>query len=184
MAQMGEKVILIDGDMRRRNLHELFGFRADTGLCDVIVDPGKLQQAIVQMEEYPNLHILPGGRQAPNPSELLGSDRMKEFIAWTREHYDRVIIDSPPLLAFSDPLVLSSLADGVILVVWGGKTAVDLIRKALSLFKGIDSKILGVVLNKIDTTRRSYYYYPYYSHYYSDRKSKKKKHSYGVRSLW
>jgi Mrp family chromosome partitioning ATPase len=63
----------------------------------------------------------------------------------------------------------------VILVVWGGRTAVDLIRKAISLFKGIDAKILGVVLNKIDTSRRSYYYYPYYSYYYSDRKRKKRK---------
>jgi polysaccharide biosynthesis transport protein len=176
MAQMGERVLIVDGDMRRHNLHDLFGIPNDTGISDVILNPGTFPRAIVRMAEYPNLDILLGGKQSPNPSELLGSDVMKEFIARMREQYDRVIIDSPPLLAFSDPLVLSSLADGVILVVWGGKTPVDLIRKAISLFKGIDAKILGVVLNKIDTTRRSYYYYPYYSYYYSDRKRKKRKH--------
>lgn len=176
MAQMGEKVLLIDGDLRRRNLHEFFDIEADAGISDVIIDPGKISQATVRIDEYPNLDILPGGKSAPNPSELLGSDLMREFIARMREQYDRVIIDSPPLLAFSDPLVLSSLADGVILVVWGGKTALELIQKSISLVQAIDAKILGVVLNKIDTTRRSYYYYPYYSYYDADRKRKKGEH--------
>lgn len=174
MGQMGEKVLIIDGDLRRHNLHELFGLTRNIGIADVIIHPEMLSQALIRMEQYPNLHILAGGKTPPNPSELLGSDRMKEFITQMRQQYDRVIIDSPPLLAFSDSLVLSSLADGVIIVIWGGKTAVDLIRKALSLLKGIDAKILGVVLNKIDTTRRSYYYYPYYSYYYADGKGKKK----------
>ena len=175
MAQMGEKVLIIDVDMRRHNLHEAFGISNDTGMTDVIIDPDKFDQAIKKLEACPNLDILLSGRQAPNPSELLGSERMRDFIVRMRERYDRVIIDSPPLLAFSDPLVLSTLADGVILVVWGGKTAIDLIRKAIQLFKGIDAKILGVVLNKIDTTRKSYYYYPYYSYYYADGKGKKKR---------
>ncbi len=175
MAQMGEKVLIIDGDLRKHNLHDAFDISNEAGVTDILVDPARLPEAIRRMEEYPNLDILTGGKKAPNPSELLGSERMKEFIARMRNQYDRVIIDSPPLLAFSDPLVLSSLADGVILVVWGGITARDLIRKAIQLFKGIDAKILGVVLNKIDTTKKSYYYYPYYSYYYSDGKTKKKK---------
>lgn len=176
MAQMGEKVLIIDGDLRRHNLHDFFDIDGETGIADVIIDPGKLSQAIVRLAEYPNLNILPGGKTPPNPSEILGSERMKELIARMRQHYDRVIIDSPPLLAFSDPLILSSLADGVILVVWGGKTAAELIRKAISHLRGIEAKILGVVLNKIDTTRHSYYYYPYYSYYYADRKHKRKRH--------
>ena len=175
MAQMGEKVLIIDGDMRRHSLHDAFAIKNEEGITDVLVEPEKFPQAIRRMEECPNLDILTGGKTAPNPSELLGSERMKEFIARMREQYDRVIIDSPPLLAFSDPLVLSSLADGVILVIWGGTTARDLIQKAIQLFKGIDAKILGVVLNKIDTTKRSYYYYPYYSYYTSDGKVKKKR---------
>jgi len=175
MAQMGEKVLIVDCDMRRRNLHNLFDISNESGISDVLVDPAKLSQAIQQLEAYPNLDIITGGTMAPNPSELLGSERMKAFIAKTRENYDRVIIDSPPLLAFSDPLVLANLADGVIMVIWGGKTPRDLIHKAIQPLKGIDARILGVVLNKIDTTKKSYYYYPYYSYYYSDRKGKKKR---------
>jgi succinoglycan biosynthesis transport protein ExoP len=161
MAQMGDKVLIIDGDLRRHNLHDVFDIGNESGVTDVLLDPAALPKAIRKMKEYPSLDILTGGKQAPNPSELLGSERMKEFIARMREQYDRVIIDSPPLLAFSDPLVLSSLADGVILVIWGGKTARDLVQKSIQLFKGIDAKILGVVLNKIDTTRQSYYSYYY-----------------------
>ncbi|MFO7667340.1 MAG: polysaccharide biosynthesis tyrosine autokinase [Desulfobacterales bacterium] len=172
MAQMGEKVLIIDGDMRRRNLHEVFGLGNTRGLSDVIVDPKNISGAILRSDKYPNLDILTGGTHAPNPSELLGSDRMKKLIALMRERYDRIILDSPPLLAFSDPLVLGSLSDGVILVIWGGKTSREIIQKSLQLLKGINTKILGVALNKIDTTKRSYYYYPYYSYYYSDRKGK------------
>ncbi|MEI6261076.1 MAG: polysaccharide biosynthesis tyrosine autokinase [Deltaproteobacteria bacterium] len=175
MAQMGEKVLIVDCDMRRRNLHNVFDIGNESGISDVLVDPAKLSQAIQHLESYPNLDILTGGTLAPNPSELLGSERMKEFIDKTREQYDRVIIDSPPLLAFSDALVLANLADGVIMVIWGGKTPRDLIHKAIQPLKGIDARILGVVLNKIDTTKKSYYYYPYYSYYYSDRKGKKKR---------
>jgi Mrp family chromosome partitioning ATPase len=98
-----------------------------------------------------------------------------ELIARVRGKYDRIILDSPPLLAFSDSLVLSRLADGVVVVIWGGKTARDMIQKSVQSLKGINAKILGVVLNKIDTTRKSYSYYPYYSHYYSDKKDTKKK---------
>jgi capsular exopolysaccharide synthesis family protein len=175
MAQMGEKVLIVDCDMRRRTLHDMFGIAIDSGLTDVLVDPARLSQSIQRLEAYPNLDILTGGTSAPNPSELLGSERMKTFIARSKDHYDRVIIDSPPLLAFSDPLVLASLADGVILVVWGGKTPRDLLQKAAQLLKGINTRMLGVVLNKIDTSKKSYYYYPYYSYYDSDRKSKKKR---------
>lgn len=172
MAQMGDRVLIIDGDMRRHNLHNIFGIDNTKGITDVIVDPGGISGAIRRSDKHPNLDILTGGTHAPNPLELISSERMKELISQMRERYDRIIIDSPPLLAFSDPLVLGSLADGVILVVWGGKTSRELIQKSLQLLKGINTKILGVALNKIDTTKRSYYYYPYYSYYYSDRKGK------------
>jgi polysaccharide biosynthesis transport protein len=172
MAQMGDKVLIIDGDMRRHNLHNIFGLSNTKGISDVIMDPASISGAIQNSDKYPNLDILTGGTHAPNPSELLGSDRMKELISRMRKQYDRIILDSPPLLAFSDPLVLGSLADGVILVVWGGKTSREIIQKSLQLLKGIHTKILGVALNKVDTTKRSYYYYPHYSYYYSDRNGK------------
>ena len=175
MAQMGEKVLIVDGDMRRQSLHKIFGVESDSGLTDVLIDPARLALSVQRLDAYPNLDILTGGTSAPTPSELLGSERMKVFVTGSMEHYDRVIIDSPPLLAFSDPLVLANLADGVILVVWGGKTPRNLIQKAAQLLQGINARMLGVVLNKIDTSKKSSYYYPYYSYYDSDRKVKKKR---------
>jgi capsular exopolysaccharide synthesis family protein len=177
MAQMGEKVLVIDGDMRRHSMHKLFDLSKETGLSETIIDSTNLSSALKRTDKHPNLTIMTGGAQAPNPSELLGSDEMKNISAILRERFDRIIIDSPPLLAFSDPLVLSSLADGVVLVVWGGKTPLDAIRKGVHSLKGIDAKILGAVINKIDMKRKSYYYphYSYYSEYYSDRKKKRRK---------
>ncbi len=175
MAQMGEKVLIVDVDMRRHNLHELYGISNPVGISDVIIDPKRLPEAIKSVDKHQNLDIITGGTLAPNPSELLGSERMREFITHLRGRYDRIILDSPPLLAFSDSLVLSRLADGVIMVIWGGKTTRNTIQQAVQSLQGVGAKILGVVLNKIDTTRRSYYYYPYYSYYYSDKKGGKKK---------
>jgi capsular exopolysaccharide synthesis family protein len=167
MAQMGEKVLIIDVDLRRHNLHELFGLKSKGGLTEVLLDPSLFAASIHTMKEHPNLDVLTGGVLAPNPSELLGSERMQKLMAHLRERYDRIILDSPPVLAFSDALVLSRLADGVIMVVWGGKTPRDLVGQSVESLKGVGARILGVALNKIDITRRAYYYYPYNYKYYS-----------------
>ena len=180
MAQMGEKVLIIDVDLRRHNLHELFGLESKGGLTDVIVNPSLLAASIKTLKEHPNLHVLTGGVLAPNPSELLGSERMQKLIAHLRERYDRIILDSPPVLAFSDALILSRLADGVVMVVWGGKTPRDLVKQSFASLKGVGARILGVVLNKVDIARRKYYYYPYdykYSYYSDEGKNKGKKYS-------
>ncbi|MBI5204611.1 MAG: polysaccharide biosynthesis tyrosine autokinase [Nitrospirae bacterium] len=180
MAQMGEKVLVIDGDMRRHNLHEVFNLDNTIGISDIIVGRETLASAVKYIEGMPNMNVITGGTLAPNPSELLGSNRMKELLAAMREKYDRVIIDSPPLMACSDSLVLSKLSDGVIIVIWGGVTSRGIIKKAGQSLLGVNAKILGVVLNKIVITKRNSYYYPHYnySNYYSgerDRKKKKKK---------
>lgn len=175
MAQMDEKVLLIDADMRRHNLHELFGVSNTVGISEAIVDSNKIPSAIKSVARCPNLDVITGGTLAPNPSELLGSLGMTELIARVASKYDRIILDSPPLLAFSDSLVLSRLADGVIMVVWGGETGRNLIKQSIDSLKGVDAKIIGVVLNKIDTNKHGYSYYPYYSHYYPDKKDTPKK---------
>ena len=173
MSQLGERVLLIDVDMRRHNLHEFFDADNSVGISDLIIDPSRLPEAIKKMDSLPNLSLITGGTLAPNPSELLGSDRMKSLLAGLRGQYDRIILDSPPLMAFSDSLVLSRLSDGVIMVAWGAKTPRATILKATDSLKGVGARILGVVLNKIDTTRHSSY--SYYSYYYSDNKGSKKK---------
>ena len=173
MSQMGERVLLIDVDMRRHNLHEFFDIDNSVGISDLIIDPARLAEAIKKIDAVPNLSLITGGTLAPNPSELLGSEKMKTLIAGLRGQYDRIIFDSPPLMAFSDSLVLSRLADGVIMVAWGAKTPRVTIIKAADSLKGVGARILGLVLNKIDTARHSSY--AYYSYYYSDNKGSKKK---------
>lgn len=167
MAQMGERVLIVDADIRRHNLHQLFNLDNSSGISNVISGNDDPSLAIKPLTDIPNLDVITGGVLAPNPSELLGSNRMKEFIAELRGRYDRIILDSPPVMAVSDPLILSRLADGVVLVVWGGVTGRDTIMKANQSLAGVNAKMLGVVLNKVVVTKNNayQYYYPYYQSY-------------------
>ena len=174
MAHMGEKVLLIDGDLRRHNIHKVFNLDNSVGISDVIVNHDNLSSAVKSVPDIQNLYVLTGGTEAPNPLELLGSNRMKELIAGLRQSYDRIIIDSPPLMIFSDALVLSRLADGTILIVWGGKTSKDVVRNGGQSLATTNAKMLGVVLNNVKVTKRnSYYYYPYHNYYYGEKGTKK-----------
>jgi polysaccharide biosynthesis transport protein len=177
MAQMGERVLLIDTDMRRHNLHKVFKIENLIGISDMIVDQNNIPLGIHPQTEIPNLSIITGGTLAPNPSELLGSIRMRDLISRLRGEYDRIILDSPPLMAFSDCLVLSRLADGVVFVVWGGETGKENIRKTVQSLQGVGARILGTVLNNVDFSRNSssyYYYHPYYDYYYGEKEAGKK----------
>ena len=174
MVNSGERVLVVDADLRRHNLHELFGFDSEPGLTNLLTAP-TTAGAIREVEGHPGLSILTGGTHAPNPSELLGSMRMKALIDSVRGRFDRIILDAPPLRVFSDALVLSQIADGVILVTWGGNTPRPLIQQSVESLRGVKANILGVVLNKIDIQRHSEHYSPYYASYYSEAKGEKRK---------
>ena len=179
MAQMGERVLLIDTDMRRHNLHKVFKLENLIGISDMIMDPNNVSLGTRTISDIPNLSVVTGGTLAPNPSELLGSVRMRDLIGRLRKDYDRIILDSPPHMAFSDCLVLSRIADGVVYVVWGGETGRDNIKKALQSIKGVGGRILGIVINNMDLSKRSSYYYyyqyhPYYNYYYGDKEAMNK----------
>lgn len=173
MVNSGERVLVVDTDLRRHNLHELFGLGSEPGLTNLLTAPATAG-AIREVAGHPGLSILTGGAQAPNPSELLGSARMKELIQGARGNFDRIILDAPPLRVFSDALVLSQIADGVILVTWGGNTPRPLIQQSVDSLRGVKANILGVVLNKIDVKEHSEYYSPYYASYYAEPKGKKR----------
>ncbi len=177
MAQMGERVLLLDADMRRHSIHKFFAIENLIGISDMVVDHGNVAAGVTSLSQIPNLSVVTGGTLTPNPSELLGSHSMRELLDRFRKEYDRIIIDSPPLLAFSDALVLSRLADGAMFVVWGGVTGRDAIRKATQAISGVNGKIIGVVLNNVSAswTSSSYGYYPYYDHYYGADEDKNKK---------
>lgn len=175
LAQSGERVLLVDADLRRPNLHELVGLEVKTGLTDVLTDPGKLPGAVQGIPDLPNLAVLTGGTPVKNPSELIGSTLMKSLVAAMRQKFDRVIIDAPPIRAFSDPLLLSRLADAVILVVAGGDTPRVPIQHSVQALDGVKANVLGVVLNKVNVTAGHDYYYADYTNYYYGHKGKKRR---------
>jgi len=174
MAQAGSRVLLIDCDMRRPRIHKSFDISRDTGLSSLMAGSCEFKDAVVP-GPVENLDILPSGPIPPNPSEVLGSNKMKQLIAGLRKHYERIIIDTPPVTAVTDSVVLSQLADGVVVVVRAGETPRQIIQTSVSQLRTVNAHILGAVLNGVGTGKDSYYYYQYYYYYYGEDGQRKKK---------
>jgi len=146
-------------------MHQHFGIAKTPGLTDLIVDKCKASDAI-QATRFKGLQVLPCGYVPPNPAELLGSAAMKEVIQALREHYDWVLIDTPPILGMADTPVLCPLVDGIVLVIGAEISGRPAIERALDQIKGVGGKVTGIVLNKVNLERNSYYYGQYYGEYY------------------
>ncbi len=167
LAQMDKKVLLIDTDMRRPSLHRLLKFKKEPGLTNFLFGKAKLEDTI-QKTWMDNLDFIPSGKIPPNPSEILSSAQMVEFLKEAQEVYDLVIFDSPPILAVTDAAILSTFVDGLILVVSAGSTRLDAFRESIEVIESVKGKILGVVLNNFDHQKAYGGYYGYYrSRYYS-----------------
>lgn len=164
MAQNGSKTILIDCDQRKPKLHKVFLTSNQKGLSDLLVGNSNFEEA-VQKTQIENLDILTSGTKPPNPSELLASLKMKNFVEALREKYDCIIIDTPPVIAVTDAQIVSRYADGCLLVVASAQAEREAVVKAKELLEKVDAKILGVVLNKLDIQEKGYYgrYYADYS---------------------
>jgi len=175
MAEANRRVLLIDCDLRKPAVHRLFGLVNVKGLTNILVE-GIEYSNITNVTEVENLEIITSGPKPPNPAELLGSNKMKEFLDNVREGYDVVIIDAPPILPVTDAAVLSQYVDGVILVAGYGLTTFDAAIQAKASLQKVNARILGVVLNGVPTDKRGGYYY-YYYYYYDEygRKHKRKK---------
>jgi len=173
MAQSGSKVVLVDCDMRRPRLHRIFDIPRDSGVSNFLVG-NKALTDIILTTAVENLHIVPSGPIPPNPSELLGSKTMGNLIETLRKDYDRILIDTPPITAVTDPSILAALSDGVVLVIRAGVTPRQVVQNGLGQLRSINAPILGAVLNGVNTGRDSYYYYQYYYYYYGEDGSKKK----------
>ena len=162
MARMGERVLLVDADLRRSNIHRVFGLDNANGLTEIIAGQSGLKENLHTLTDVENLSVLTGGAPPPNPAELLVSNKMKDLLDSVRNDYDRVILDSPPLLTVSDPLSLSSFVDGVVMVVWGGNTSRDMVVKASRALVSVKANLIGVVLNKaLSGTSGGYAHYYY-----------------------
>ena len=165
LAQLGASVLVIDCDMRRPALHRVFGLDYTMGLSTYLSRDVDIEK-LIQKVPIQNVSILPSGAIPPNPAELISSERMKEMIGILSKRYDHILIDSPPLINVTDPVILSTLVDGVILVVHGGKTTRDVVRRARHELAAVGAKVFGVVLNNVDLRKDGYSDY-YYNRYYS-----------------
>jgi len=175
MAQMGTRTILIDSDLRRPVLHSIFNLQRAPGLTNYLAGNVPWKE-IVQETPIENLTLLTCGVLPPNPSELLGSKKMKNLLEELKEKYDMVLFDSPPVIAVTDAAVLSTLLDGVVLVSSSGSTSREALQRAISLLENVKGRLIGGVLNKIkvESVYGSYHYY-YYYHYYGGTKQKRKR---------
>jgi succinoglycan biosynthesis transport protein ExoP len=163
------KGIVIDCDMRKPQLHKIFGVDNSRGLSAFLAGHMELDDGLVQKTKVESLDVITSGIIPPNPSELLSSYRFKDLITALFPLYSFILIDSPPVLGLSDSLVLSTMTDGVVMVTRAGSTPKDVAVQAKKLLTGVNAKILGVVLNgmtEADLKYGSYSYY--YSHYYGD----------------
>jgi succinoglycan biosynthesis transport protein ExoP len=168
LAQRDTRVLLIDGDLRRPNVHHRFGMNGKIGLTTVLTGATKLEETVQVVPEVPNLDILPSGPIPPFPAEMLSSDAMAELLKYCGEIYSYIVIDSPPILSVTDGVILARLADAVVLVVRHGKSSKHVVRRARDLLLRSGAPITGIVLNAVDMNSPEYYgYYGYSGYSYS-----------------
>lgn len=184
MAQTGLKTLLVDADLRRPSVHKAYQLHSPAGLSSFLTQELEQIDPMVHKTEVPNLDVICCGAVPATPSELIGSRRMMEFLQAVRGKYDRIILDSPPISAVSDPLIIAAMADGVVFVTKFNKIRREHARKSIQRLQDAGIHIVGVVLNDIDFEGKDSYYYSYYyyqnryyaSHYRSspDKKEKRK----------
>ena len=164
LAQTGQRVMVIDGDLRRPRVHDVFKVKQEPGLSNLIV--GDAKAADVIQPSSTGVTVLPAGRIPPNPAELLGSKRFRELIMRLGEHFDWIVVDSPPVMAVTDAAVIGHLASGVLFVTSADKTNRHTARLAIEQLMAGRSRVLGAVLNRVELDRNPYYYSQYYRREY------------------
>ena len=157
-AESGQKVLLIDADLRRPAIARLLVEKATPGLSNVLAGLSNIEEAI-RPEVYPNLDILFSGDIPPNPSELLGSEKFETLIKQLSNQYDYIMVDTPPVNVVSDACLVSKLVDGVLLLVRQEKSTKETVRQAVSNLQLVEAKILGFVLNGVTVVQKKNYGY-------------------------
>lgn len=161
MAQAGNKVLLVDCDLRKPVQHRIFQVDNTRGFTNCLLHQMGIEEA-AHRELVDNLTVLTSGPIPPNPAEILGSQRARDFWEKARKSFEYILIDAPPVLAVTDAVVLSTYADGVVLVVRSSVTRNELAREARDQLVRANARILGVVLNQVKMDAKDYYYYNYY----------------------
>lgn len=161
LARQGEKVLLVDADLRKPTIHQIMEVSNQHGLTSLITKRITTGEAILPIPKIPNLYVIPSGPIPPNPSELLGSKMMGDLILELSQDYDWILFDTPPLLAVTDAQVLGSRCDGVILVLRSGKTEKKALVKAKALLDQANTHLIGTIINDVDQKELGYSYYYY-----------------------
>jgi receptor protein-tyrosine kinase len=156
LAQAGRDVLTIDCDFRRPVVHNFFGLRNLSGIVDVLVGERRVQE--VWKEPLEGLKVVPVGTIPPNPAELLGTRRFSEFLAAMRQEFDYVLVDAPPVGLVSDPAILATQGDGVLLVLDAQNTRRASVRQALHSLEAVGANVLGTVMNNFRVSDATYYY--------------------------
>jgi capsular exopolysaccharide synthesis family protein len=167
MAQSGNKVLIIDTDMRRPRLHKAFGVSNEVGVSSLVVGEGKIDAAI-KSTEVPGLFLMPCGPIPPNPAELMHTKAFGDLLDQLGQRFDRLILDSPPVGAVADAVVLATRVDGVVMVLKAGKTHRDMAKRTVKALRDVKANLYGAVLNDVNLERSKYgdYYYGYSYRYY------------------
>jgi capsular exopolysaccharide synthesis family protein len=166
-AQLGQRVLLIDADLRRPTIHRVFKIPSSPGLVNYLAGLSDWSD-VVSASSVAGLDIMPSGPISPNPVELLSSERMRKLLREAEKKYTMVVVDSPPVLNVADSRVLAVEVEGVVLVVRGNVTPHDVARRARACVQNVGGNVIGVVLNNVDVRNGDYHYY-YYRDYYGSR---------------
>jgi len=164
MASGNRRVLLIDADLRRPSLHKAFGLSNERGFSDILTGQWS-PETVPMMTEQKGLFVIPSGPRPPNPAELLSEKRVEDVLKKLGGLFDVIILDSPPVAAVTDAVVLAQNVDGVVLVVKSFKVGRDLVLQAKRQLEDVDANLYGVALNDFDIQRKRYGYYYYYAYY-------------------
>lgn len=173
-ANLEKKVLLLEGDLRNPSVHRMFNISNINGLTDILLKDKAFAEC-VHCTEVKNLHVLTCGAMPPNPSEILSSKKMKEFINSLREYYDYIFIDTPPIGIVTDAGIISTYSDGCVFVVGSKQCDIEMAKIAKKRLNDVGANIIGAVLNKFEAEGNGYSYYNYYYQHESGRKGRNKK---------
>ena len=158
-AKSGQRVVVVEADMRKARYSKAFGLSPSTGLSDALVGGGTAKP--LQVKKIPSLHLIVAGSKAPNPVDLLGSNAMRQLIENLEEEYDLVVVDCPPVLGLADTIVMSTVVKAVVIVVAAHQTPRDAVKNSIARLRMVGAPIIGTVLNKVQPHLTSYDYYSY-----------------------
>ncbi len=168
LAQAGFATALIDADLRRPSQHRIHGIANDRGLSTLLTHADQAWNTVAHVSAVPNLTVISSGPLPPNPADLLSLDRLRNLLTEMRETFDVIVVDTPPVLAVSDPLIVAAHVDGMLVVTFAGKTRIDAIKRSVETLRRGSVRIVGVVVNRQSTKQAGDYYYQDY-HAVADR---------------